>query len=74
MTRVTLTQNGIEYVLPTVYHGDPIRSQGALVMTDFGRDILGMNVWCGFDITIQKIKITAAASTGIDVFMAVKNR
>lgn len=36
--RLTLSRNG----LPAVYHGDPIRKEGAIVCTDWGDDITSM--------------------------------
>lgn len=39
VTRARLDPQGVEYLLPPAYHGDPIRAAGALVFTDFGRDL-----------------------------------
>jgi SAM-dependent methyltransferase len=38
--RAKLTDNEIDYLLPALYHGNPVLSQGSLVFTDFGWDIL----------------------------------
>jgi len=38
--RASATPDGIEHILPAVYHGNPLSSQGSLVFTDFGWDVL----------------------------------
>jgi SAM-dependent methyltransferase len=47
-TRARLGSDGVEYLLPAEYHGDPTSSSGALVFTDFGGDIFGMFFEAGF--------------------------
>ncbi|WP_160123792.1 methyltransferase domain-containing protein [Rhodovarius lipocyclicus] len=40
--RAWLHDGVIEHILEPVYHGDPVRSEGALVFTDFGNDLAAM--------------------------------
>ncbi len=39
VTRARLSGGRVEHLLAPEYHGDPIRAEGALVFTDFGRDL-----------------------------------
>ena len=38
--RTIFNDEKIEYLLPPVYHGNPISGDGSLVYTDFGWDVL----------------------------------
>ncbi len=47
--RAQLTDEGIKYILPALYHGDAIRgSKGVLVFRDYGRDLLDRLLLAGF--------------------------
>jgi SAM-dependent methyltransferase len=47
--RADLQEGGVEFILPPVYHGNPISSSGSLVFTDFGWDILDVFRDAGFE-------------------------
>lgn len=38
--RATIENGELDYILPPVYHGNPISNEGSLVFTDFGWDII----------------------------------
>src|SRR3990172_714036 len=51
----SLVENGkIKYLLSPVYHGDPIRSEGALVFTDFGYDLIDSLKKIGFEVELDE--------------------
>jgi len=47
-TRVRPAGDGVEHLVPPVYHGDPLRSSGSLVFTDFGDDLPALLEPLGF--------------------------
>lgn len=49
VTRARMVDGQPEYLLPPVHHGDPLRSSGSLVYTDFGDDLPDMLATLGFD-------------------------
>lgn len=73
VTRARLGANGlVEHLLPEVYHGDPIRKEGALVFTDFGRDLAQMLEGAGLDLTIHNVKLRSSYPYNLKVFEAKK--
>lgn len=46
--RATITPNGVENILPAMFHGNPISDEGSLVFTDFGWDMLADIEEAGF--------------------------
>lgn len=42
VTRAALENDNVVHLMPPVYHGDPLRAEGALVYTDFGDDTATM--------------------------------
>jgi SAM-dependent methyltransferase len=50
VTRAKLGPNGVEHLLPPEYHGDPVRSEGALVFTDYGRDLAEIIAKAGLEL------------------------
>jgi SAM-dependent methyltransferase len=48
VTRVIQDEEGITFTLLPVYHGDPLRSSGSLVYTDFGDDLPTLLLENGF--------------------------
>jgi len=46
--RARAGKDGVEHLLPAVYHGNPVSSEGSLVFTDFGRDLVARLRDCGF--------------------------
>ena len=55
VVRATLGEQGLQHILPPEYHGDPIRDAGALVFTDFGRDIFARLEAIGFRIELTEV-------------------
>lgn len=53
-TRAVLGAEGIRYLLPPEYHGNPVSSKGSLVFTDFGWDLLEKIRDAGFgDVSVE---------------------
>ena len=50
--RIDTTTDEDVHLLPPLYHGDPLRSQGALAYYDFGMDILNMANAFGFESAV----------------------
>lgn len=48
VTRATLSGDGLKYLLPPMYHGNPLSEDGSLVFTDFGWDVLKEMEAAGF--------------------------
>lgn len=46
--RTKINEDKLEYLLPKVYHGNPLSEEGSLVFTDFGWDILSVLREIGF--------------------------
>lgn len=49
VTRAVLENGNLTNLLPPMYHGNPVSSDGSIVFTDFGWDILAEMNKCGFD-------------------------
>jgi len=47
--RAEITSEGLQLLLPALYHGNPVSIQGSLVFTDFGWDFLEEMRQAGFD-------------------------
>jgi SAM-dependent methyltransferase len=54
VTRVRLESGTLRHILPPVYHGDPIRKEGALVYTDFGQDLPSILEKIGFQVLLHE--------------------
>jgi len=54
VTRAHLKFGALRHILPPVYHGDPIRKEGALLYTDFGQDFLNMLKAIGFQVLLRE--------------------
>ncbi len=53
VVRAMINDDKLEYLLPPVYHGNPISDDGSLVFSDFGWDILDYIKLAGFsDVVI----------------------
>ena len=48
VVRAELTGGGVRHLHPAAYHGNPVSSEGSLVFTDFGWDIIGSLAAVGF--------------------------
>ena len=55
--RVDVSGESDNFVLPPVYHGDPLRAEGALAYNDFGTDILELMDSCGFESEVLKYNV-----------------
>lgn len=71
VTRTRLGSAGLEHLHPPEYHGDPLRKEGALVFTDFGRDLAEIVGAAGFIFHEHEIHIPNADEPLL-VFEAVK--
>lgn len=47
--RAEITSEGLQLLLPALYHGNPVSNQGSIVFTDFGWDFLEEMRQAGFD-------------------------
>lgn len=57
ITRARLKSDAtVEYLLPRVYHGDPVREEGALVFTDFGADLSQLVSGAGLELRIRRVR------------------
>lgn len=55
--RVRIVNGAIEHILPAEYHGDPTRgAQGALVYTDFGKDLIERLRDIGFAVELHETR------------------
>jgi glycosyltransferase involved in cell wall biosynthesis len=54
VTRARVESGAVNYILPPIYHGDPIRKAGALVYTDFGHDFLNILKTTGFEVSLRE--------------------
>jgi len=54
VTRAAVKGDWKEHLLPPVYHGDPLRSSGCLVFTDFGDDLPDLLAPLGFDTGVVR--------------------
>jgi GT2 family glycosyltransferase/2-polyprenyl-3-methyl-5-hydroxy-6-metoxy-1,4-benzoquinol methylase/glycosyltransferase involved in cell wall biosynthesis len=73
ITRARLDPYGIEYLMPPEYHGDPVRAMGALVFTDFGRDLALILEEAGLQLVEHEIVVTRGSTSQLlCVFQAIK--
>jgi GT2 family glycosyltransferase/2-polyprenyl-3-methyl-5-hydroxy-6-metoxy-1,4-benzoquinol methylase len=73
VTRARLDPHGVEYLMPPEYHGDPVRAAGALVFTDFGRDLTSILEEAGLQFVEHEIVVTRGSTSHVlCVFQAIK--
>ena len=60
------------FILEPVYHGDPVRSEGALVYTDWGLDIIEFLENRGFEVRYKSIEIPGSEMSHAVVFICSK--
>jgi len=48
VTRAKFSDNTLNFVLPKIFHGNPVSKDGSLVFTDFGWDVLSLVKNAGF--------------------------
>jgi len=53
--RCVPTLDGFNHFLPPVYHGDPLRPEGALVYTDYGSDLVDLLERMGFETRMDEL-------------------
>lgn len=75
VTRAVLENGSLANLLPPMYHGNPVSSDGSIVFTDFGWDILAEMSECGFEDASIEIYVSPEhghLGGGQLVFRAVK--
>ncbi len=72
VTRARITLGEVEHLHSPEYHGDPIRSQGALVFTDFGRDLVDIVRAAG--LTLYEHDITLGSSSSEQIIRVFEAR
>jgi SAM-dependent methyltransferase len=70
--RVDVSKSEDKVILPPVYHGDPMRSEGALVYNDFGLDIIQQLEGVGFTINCHPLSIADSLKSHCVVFECKK--
>lgn len=59
VTRAALDGDGLAYLLPPIYHGNPVSADGSLVFTDFGWDMIDSLRKKGFSDTTVSVYASA---------------
>jgi hypothetical protein len=59
IVRARLTTLGVDELLPSVYHGNPVSTKGSLVFTDFGWDIIASINDAGFSTVNADLYVSA---------------
>ena len=70
--RAVVEHGVLRHLLPPEYHGDPIRSGGALVFSDYGADLLDWLCAIGFAVTLHSVGRGESAARHVLVFEATK--
>lgn len=54
VVRSRLSNGTLEYILPPIFHGNPVSADGSLVFTDFGWDLMSVMRDAGFaDVNVD---------------------
>jgi GT2 family glycosyltransferase/ubiquinone/menaquinone biosynthesis C-methylase UbiE/glycosyltransferase involved in cell wall biosynthesis len=73
VARARLDPDGLTYLLPPVYRDDPVRAEGALVFTDFGRDLAAILERAGLRLVEHNVSAPGGAQAQhVCVYQAVK--
>lgn len=72
LQRARIDDGVIQWLTEPVYHGDPIREKGALVFTDFGRDLVNSLTQIGFQIELHEFEFPEYQGGSNTVFIARK--
>jgi len=72
LMRVDTTGTEDVHLLPRVYHGDPLRAEGALAYNDFGRDIVHLCESEGFVAELRSFNTEDKWNLCGDVVLAIK--
>lgn len=76
LVRARRSENGLEYLKPTEYHGNPIDEKGSLVVTDWGYDLPDViKKHSGMNTTVYLIKGSYLGLDGehLEVFVSTKS-
>ena len=76
LVRAIKTENGIEFIKPPIYHGNPIDSKGSLVTIDWDYDFVDLiKSYSGMETTILKLRDKKLGLDGefLEVFMSIKS-
>ena len=60
ITRAELNATGVKNLLPAVFHGNPVSSEGSLVFTDFGWDLIQLFLNAGFSSSAVEVYASEA--------------
>jgi len=74
ITRARAIDGVVEHLLPPEFHGDPIRPKGALVFSDFGRDLIALLEGIGFQVVLHETKRDGVNGGYVAVFETVRSR
>ena len=55
IVRAKLVKGHVENILPQVLHGNPLSTEGSLVFTDFGWDLLDIIKHAGFSDSVIEV-------------------
>ena len=75
IVRAKLVKGHVENILPQVFHGNPLSTEGSLVFTDFGWDLLDIMKHVGFsDVVIEVYSSNELGHLGSEqiIFKATK--
>ncbi|HRN82734.1 glycosyltransferase [Nitrosomonas europaea] len=72
LQRARIDDGVVQWLTEPVYHGDPIREKGALVFTDFGRDLVNSLTQTGFQIELHEFEFSEYQGGSNTVFIARK--
>jgi SAM-dependent methyltransferase len=70
--RAAYVDGALTFLLPAVYHGDPVRPGGALVFHDFGGDMLDLQRAIGFEVIVHEKNVSGMPGGYVAVFEARK--
>jgi GT2 family glycosyltransferase/glycosyltransferase involved in cell wall biosynthesis len=70
VTRAVVRDGALEYILPPIYHGNPVSEKGSLVFTDYGWDVIDILRGVGFsNVTVEMYHSLAYAQIGGGLFV-----
>lgn len=72
ITRVATRGPVDRYLVPPVYHSDPLDPKGVLVYTDFGLDIIGLLEEIGFSVGMKRKTLLNSTMNDVVVIVAHK--
>lgn len=72
VSRIDTSSKQDKFILEPIYHGDPLRKNGALVYTDWGMDIVEILEKIGFKVHIKSIQLDNSIMSHIVVLKCIK--